>query len=215
MLKHTRHQTWKDVFWSLIMAVIAFVFAAIGYGVLVRDELLPEKYQKWKVSKFLGLIPSHWWTSIVFALILLTIIAVVERSHRVIIKYESDTAASFAKVEEELAEWKAEKPEIEVTIEKVIPKAPVNSVYDVFVEFSLRLKEPHSVSISSYRLTLQTPSGVRQSAAAVHGDISEWLWQTEIGETTYQFELAAAAKELSKRGEMVNGWLHFRVGPHP
>jgi len=202
MQERTHWKTWKQVFRTPITAAIGFVFTLIGYGILVRDEFLPVGYQQWKLAKLIGTIPSRWWTAIISGVIVATIIIIVQRAHNEIVK-----------VEHELGKWKAAKPEILVTIERVIPRTPMNSVFDVFLAVVFQLKEPQSVSIVSYSLTLQTPSGIRQSATAVEGDISEWVWLTQIGEQMFHFELIAPPNELVKRGETVTGWLHFRLGP--
>src|SRR5580704_5280554 len=105
------------------------------------------------------------------------------------------------------------KSEIIVTIEKVIPRVPKNSIYDIFLAVTFQLKEPQSVSITGYTLTLETPSGIRQLAITVEGDISEWTWLTETGAQMLQFVLTAPPNELTMRGEAVTGWLHFKLGP--
>jgi len=131
---------------------------------------------------------------------------------------------AWDKKRNELEKFISQKPKIKVQIDKLkwrprqlgigpYPEPDGMSTYDVFVHAHLELEEPASVQVVCYRL-YRTSSYETSSPAENLNDLHDWelvLDNHNTGRDTI-LSLNPLPKELTQRGELIHGWVHFHVG---
>lgn len=131
---------------------------------------------------------------------------------------------AWKKKHDELELFQSQKPKIEVQVDKVkwrpvqlgtapYPESDGKSTYDMFVHACLKLEEPASVKILRYRLNRIGTYASHTSSDDID-DLDNWeLVCEDYGSGHEQiFPLNPLPKLLSKRGELIDGWIHFHVG---
>jgi hypothetical protein len=80
-----RFCSWKEIFWRKAVAIVAALYALLGFWDLFKSELLPEKYQSLTVVK---LTPHLSWHAWLISLLVIVIVILLEGAHAAIRKRE-------------------------------------------------------------------------------------------------------------------------------
>jgi hypothetical protein len=100
-------------------------------------------------------------------------------------------------------------PHMDITVLNVVPLGSLGEgLTELFFHVRLVLGEPSQVSIRDF--TLQISNEATSLTANVIEDVTEWSLVKSVGRFS-RFHCVPLSKELSRRGDPVQGWVHFRI----
>jgi hypothetical protein len=104
-------------------------------------------------------------------------------------------------------------PKINISVYNTVPHGSLDSgITDLFVYMVLVLEEPSEVSIQSFSLSVFTDA--QSLAIAAAEDVLDWeIIKKEGDGRRSHVPCAPLVKELTRRGDPVQGWIHFPI-PH-
>lgn len=117
--------------------------------------------------------------------------------------HEVDTELRKEKTKSESA------PKIDISILNVIPRGTLGSgLTDLFVNLDLVLESPSQVSILDFSLMVFNESNSKAIAASE--DILDWRVEKWGADDSLSYiRCVPLVKELTRRGDSVQGWIHF------
>jgi hypothetical protein len=144
------------------------------------------------------LLPS---TSARILLAILAVVAALVTCYRVWVKEYDRAEAERAK--NEVA------PHMDINVLNVVPHGGLGAgLTDLFLNVRSVLGEPSHVSIRDFALEIFDQA--KSLGFTSTDDVSEWELVRPVG-TYSRFPCVPLVKELTRRGDPIQGWIHFRL----
>jgi hypothetical protein len=174
-----------------------------------------------KIGKFLGAIWADWlarmsgpltvpFTILAFHLssragilfAILAVLAALLTTYRVWVKEYDRAEAERAKNED--------APHMTIDVLCNIPHGSLSQgIKDLFFNINLVLGTPSHVTIENFALTIF--DAVQSVTVIAMDDMTDWELVRKLESGIVHFDCVPLIKELQKRGDPIQGWIHFQL----